>query len=366
MKQTSLLYQIGLTLLPGIGVKLAKNLVAYTGSVEGVFKQNIKTLSSIPGINYNLAKAISKQTVLKRAEEEINFIVKNKIQTRFYLDDDYPNRLKYCDDSPILLFAEGNFNLNPEKLIAIVGTRNATEYGYKHTREFVEGLKETNAYIVSGMAYGIDITAHREALKQGLPTIAVVAHGLDRLYPSVHQSTFDKMLETGGVITEFLTQTIPDRENFPKRNRIIAGLTDATLVIESGRKGGSIITAELALSYSRDVFAIPGNIENKFSLGCNSLIHTQKATLVRNPNDILKVMNWFPKRKKKSVQKSLFIELSETEQLIYNELKANGPTAIDELTVKVGLSMSKTSVNLLNLEFNGVVITLPGKVYSLA
>ncbi|RLA60942.1 MAG: DNA-protecting protein DprA [Epsilonproteobacteria bacterium] len=366
MKQTSLLYQIGLTLLPGIGVKLAKNLVAYTGSVEGVFKQKIKILVTIPGINYNLAKAIVNHAVLKRAEAEIKFIEKNNIQTRFYLDDDYPNRLKYCDDNPILLFAKGNFNWNPEKLISIVGTRNATEYGYKYTNKFVEGLKEANPYIISGMAYGIDITAHRAALKNDLTTIAIVGHGLDRMYPALHKPILDQMMENGGVITEFLSETIPDRENFPKRNRIIAGLSDATLVVESGRKGGSIITAELALSYSRDVFAIPGNLENKFSIGCNSLIHTQKATLVRGPNDILKVMNWFAKRKKKTIQKSLFIELTESEQVIYDELRTNGSCPIDELTTKIGLSMSKTSVNLLNLEFKGVVKTLPGKVYSLA
>lgn len=366
MKQTALQYQIGLTLLPGIGVKLAKNLVAYTGSVEGVFKQKIKALVTIPGINDNLAKAIANHTVLKRAEAEIKFIEKNNVQTRFYLDDDYPNRLKYCDDNPILLFAKGNFNWNPEKLIAIVGTRNATEYGYKYVKEFVEGLKDANPYIISGMAYGIDITAHKAALKNQLPTIAIVGHGLDRLYPALHKETLEKMMDNGGVITEFLSQTIPDRENFPKRNRIIAGLSDATLVVESGRKGGSIITAELALSYSRDVFAIPGNLENKFSIGCNSLIHTQKATLVRGPNDILKVMNWFPKRKKKTVQKSLFLELTETEQKIYDELKLNGSCPIDKLTVKIGLSMSKTSVNLLSLEFKGVIKTLPGKVYALA
>ena len=367
MKQTSLLYQIALTLLPGIGPKLAKNLVAYSGSVEGVFKQKLKTLVTIPGINYKLAKAIENHSVLKRAEDEVNFVEKNKIQTRFYLDDDYPNRLKYCDDNPILLFAKGDFNWNPEKSIAVIGTRNATKYGYKHTCNFIEGLKETKAYIVSGMAYGIDITAHREALKQNLPTLAVVAHGLDRLYPAVHQSTLDKMLANhGGIITEFLSGTKPDRENFPKRNRIIAGLTDATLVVESGKKGGSIITAELALSYSRDVFAIPGNIENKFSLGCNGLIHTQKATLVRGPQDLLKVMNWFTKRKKKTIQKSLFVELNETEQLIYDELKLNGSTTIDKLTLKIGLTMSKTSIGLLNLEFKGVVKTLPGKVYALA
>ena len=351
--------------MPGIGVKHAKNLVAYTGSVEGIFEQKIKALVTIPGINYNLAKAISNHSVFKRAEEEVEFVEKNNIQTRFYLDDDYPNRLKYCDDNPILLFGKGNFKWNPEKAISVVGTRNATDYGYKHVKSFLSGLKEANPYVISGMAYGIDIAAHREALKNELVTIAVVGHGLDRLYPSVHQPVLDKMMENGGIVTEFLSKTNPDRENFPKRNRIIAGISDATIVIESGRKGGSIITAELALSYSRDVFAVPGNLENKFSIGCNSLIHTQKANLVRGPKDVLKVMNWFAKRKKKSIQKSLFIELTEEEQLIYDELKANGSCVIDELAMKLKISISKTSVNLLNMEFKGVVTTLPGKVYDL-
>ena len=365
MKQTSLLYQIGLTLLPGIGVKLAKNLVAYTGSVEGIFSEKAKNLEKIPGISYQMAKSIVRQNVLNRAQEEVEFIKKNNIQTRFYLDDDYPNRLKYCDDSPVLLFGKGDFDWNPKKILSIVGTRNSTSYGHKNVHIFVNGLKETGVYIVSGMAYGIDITAHRAALKNGLPTIAVVAHGLDRLYPAIHHSTLEKMLENGGVITEFLSKTTPDRENFPKRNRIIAGLSDATLVVESGKKGGSMITADIALSYARDVFAIPGDLGKLFSEGCNYLIHTQKANLARGPEDILKVMNWLKKTKKKSIQKSLFLELTEQESLIFSELNKNGAMAIDQLSLNIGLPISKTSVNLLNMEFKGIVSTLPGKMYAL-
>ena len=360
-----LLYQIGLTLLPGIGVKLAKNLVAYAGGVEAVFKQKAKSLAAIPGISQKIARSIVRQSVLSRAEKEVRFIEKNNIQTRFYLDDDYPNRLKYCDDNPVLLFGKGEIEWNPKRVISIVGTRNATAYGKKHVDEFVEGLKEAGVCIVSGMAYGIDIQAHRAAVRNNMSTIAVVGHGLDRLYPQVHNSTLRKMKKNGGVITEFLSGTIPDRENFPKRNRIIAGFSDATLVVESGKRGGSMITAELALSYSRDVFAVPGDLGREYSEGCNALIHTQKANLVRGVNDILKVMNW-QAQEKKQVQITMFAELSDEEQTLLDILKAGSPVTIDDLSLRAGLSISKTSVNLLNLEFKGMIRSLPGKVYELS
>ena len=225
------------------------------------------------------------------------------------------------------------------------------------------GLCKAGVSVVSGMAYGIDIHAHRAALKNNLSTIAIVAHGLDRLYPSIHRDVLAQMMEKGGVITEFMSGSNPDRENFPKRNRIIAGFSDATLVVESGARGGSMISAEIAASYNRDVFALPGNIGSPMSEGCNYLIHTQKATLVRGAKDIKKVMNWHEKEAKKPVQTTLFVELDEVEQKIISLLHHKGGCTIDTISIEIGFPVSKTSVHLLNLEFKGLIVSLPGKVY---
>jgi DNA processing protein len=245
----------------------------------------------------------------------------------------------------------------------VVGTRTASNYGKKQCDSIIQELASTRLSIVSGMAYGIDIHAHRAALKYNLPTLAVVAHGLDRLYPSVHKDTLDLMFENGGVITEFMSGSNPDRENFPKRNRIIAGFSDATLVVESGARGGSMISAEIAASYNRDVFAVPGNNGSRMSEGCNYLIHTQKATLVRGGKDIKKVMNWIDKRSADPVQTSLFTDLNEDERKLLSYLHHKGASTIDTISIEIGLPISKTSVHLLNLEFKGLIVSLPGKVY---
>ncbi|MBI2270348.1 MAG: DNA-protecting protein DprA [Bacteroidetes bacterium] len=359
-------YKIGITLIPGIGDVLAKNLISYCGSIEGVFKEKKAKLQKIPGIGLVLADAIRNHNVLERAEQEIRFIEKYKIAPLFYLDDDYPQRLKHCHDSPVMLYYKGKADLNTKRVVGVVGTRNATLYGKKICQDLVSGLADHDVLIVSGLAYGVDICAHKAALTNDLPTIGVLAHGLDKIYPAAHRSTAEKMLAKGGLLTEFLSQTQPDRENFPKRNRIVAGMADATIVIESKDEGGSLITADIANSYNRDVFAFPGKVDDEYSVGCNQLIKNNKAALIESAADVLRLMGWEKqKQKKKTVQqRSLFHNLSPEEEAVVAILREK-PVGIDELCLTAKLNMSKVSMLLLNLELTGVVRSLPGKVYSL-
>lgn len=359
-------YKIGITLIPGIGDVLAKNLISYCGSIEGVFKEKKAKLQKIPGIGLVLADAIRNHNVLERAEQEIKFIEKYKIAPLFYLDDDYPQRLKHCHDSPVMLYYKGKADLNSKRIVSVVGTRNATLYGKKICQDLINGLADHDVLIASGLAYGVDICAHKAALTNDLPTIGVLAHGLDKIYPAAHRSTAEKMLVKGGLLTEFLSQTQPDRENFPKRNRIVAGMADATIVIESKDEGGSLITADIANSYNRDVFAFPGKVDDEYSVGCNRLIKNNKAALIESATDVLRLMGWEKqKQKKKTVQqKSLFLNLSPEEEMVVGILREK-PVGIDELCYAAKLNMSKVSMLLLNLELTGVVRSLPGKVYSL-
>ena len=365
MNGDQLLYQIAITQIPGIGTRLAKQLIVKLGSAQLVFKEPFKALSQLNGINQNLARNIKNFDQIANAKKEIDFIQRHNISTRFFQDDDYPFRLKFCSDGPLLLFGKGQIEWNPKRVLSIVGTRRASVYGKKQCNSIIEDLQSSKLTIISGMAYGIDICAHRAAVKNNIATVAVVAHGLDRLYPAVHRNTLVEMMAQGGVITEFPSGTIPDRENFPKRNRIIAGLSDATLVIESGAKGGSMITADIAASYNRDVFAIPGNNGSPMSEGCNYLIHCQKAGLIRHAGDIKKIMNWVDKKKPSSIQTALFVDLNEEEKSIVSLLHHSGPSGIDDICLQTKFPMSKTSVLLLNLEFKGMVQSLPGKVYLL-
>jgi DNA processing protein len=365
VKEDELFYQIALTLVPGIGPRLAKHIISHCFKAKAIFNEKIKNLIQIEGISYNLAKRINGFKNFIQAEKEVKFIQKHSISTRFYQDEDYPFRLKFCNDAPILLFGKGNIEWNPKRSLSIVGTRRASSYGKAQCNSIIQDLKNSKISIISGMAYGIDICAHRAAVQHSISTVAVVAHGLDRLYPAVHRNTLVEMMENGGVITEFCSGTKPDRENFPKRNRIIAGLSDATLVIESGAKGGSMITAEIAASYNRDVFAVPGNNGSPLSEGCNYLIHCQKAGLIRHAADILKVMNWVDKKKPTTRQTSLFVDLEEEEKSLVRILHNSGTSTIDDISLQMQIPVSTTSVLLLNLEFKGMVQSLPGKVYQL-
>jgi DNA processing protein len=357
-------------MIPKVGSINAKRLIAYCGGVEAVFKQSKKALLKVPGIGEIIASEIAKQTVIERAEQEVEFIEKFGIKTFFYLDDDYPERLRQCDDGPIVFFMKGKqeINFNREKYISIVGTRKATEYGKKICEDLIKGLVEKgySPTIVSGLAYGIDIAAHRSALKNNLQTIAVLGHGLDTIYPISHRSVAKEIVETGALVTDFPSKTKFDRNNFIKRNRIIAGLSDATIVIESDIEGGALITADLANSYNREVFAIPGNVGSKYSRGCNQLIKTNKAALIESCDDIEFLLGWEPANiQKQPKQIVLFSELTNDEKIIVDYLKSVDQESIDLISIKTKMPVSKVSSLLLNLEFAGVVKSKPGKIFSL-
>jgi DNA processing protein len=363
---SDLKYKIALALVPNIGDILAKRLVAYCGGVEAVFNEKKAALEKIPGIGSAYAQSVINHKVFDRAEEEIKFIEKNNITPLFYLDSDYPKRLSHCEDNPVMLYFKGNCNLNSEKIISIVGTREATEYGKRMCEKLIADLAIHNVTIISGLAYGIDICAHKAALDNKLPTVCTLAHGLDRMYPAVHKNTAEKMLENGGWLTDFTSNTTPDRENFPRRNRIVAGISDATIVIESKKSGGSLITADIANSYNRDVFAFPGRVDDVCSEGCNAIIKQNKAALIQSAADLVYILGWEQTKKSKAPQqKQLFIELSQDEEILVNALKEKESVGIDDLCFIAKLPMSKVSALLLTLEFSGIVRSLPGKAYRL-
>jgi DNA processing protein len=363
----NLAYKIAISLIPGIGPLTARNLIAYVGSVEGVFQEKEKNLMKIPGIGEVNAQRVVRQDVLEQARREVEFIQKNRIRTFFYLDNDYPTRLKNCSDSPIILYFKGNADLNQQRIISVVGTRNATNYGKEICDELIRNLSERNypVVVISGLAYGIDVQAHKACLKYDIPTIAVFAHGLDKIYPSLHAPIAARMIENGGLITDFVSGINIDRQNFLRRNRIIAGLADATVVVESAEKGGALVTADIANSYNRDVFAFPGRTNDLYSKGCNKLIRFNEAALVENLTDIERIMNWDIKTKPNpAIQTALFIELTPEEQKLANLLKT-GERFIDEITIETQFPMSKVSALLLGLEFKGIIVSLPGKMYRL-
>ncbi len=361
-----LLYRIALTLVPQIGDVHAKTLINIFGDASAVFKAKKKELERIDGIGNTRAKSIKEFTNFSRAEEEINFIEKYKITPLFITDENYPKRLLNCYDSPLLLFYRGNADLNNSKIIAVIGTRNNSEYGRAVCEKLVEGLAEQNVLVVSGLAFGIDTIAHKSAVKNNLQTIGVLAHGLDRIYPVQNKILAKQMTEQGGLLTEFKSDTIPDKQNFPKRNRIVAGISDAVIVIESSKKGGSLITAELGNGYNKDVFAIPGRTTDTKSEGCNYLIKSNKAALITGAGDLLEIMNWGqPAKPVAKKQRELFIELTPDEKIIVEILQQQDNIQIDELYFKSGLSSSAVATALLMLEMQAIVLLQPGKIYKL-
>lgn len=368
MSDQQLIHRIALSMLKGIGPVNARNLVAYCGGVDPLFTDAAvrRSLRKVPGIGSALSASILGSSVLKAAEKELSFIRKMKLRTLFYLDDDYPKRLRPCADAPVLLFVRGNAELDPPRSVSIVGTRTPTEQGKRLCEELVEGLAESGAAIVSGLAYGIDIVAHRAALRSGLQTIGCVAHGLDRIYPGEHAATAKEMCGQGALISELTSGSTFAPGNFPARNRVIAGLSDCTVVVESGPKGGSLITADIADSYDREVMAFPGRPTDSHSIGCNRLIQQNKAHLVTCAQDVVKLMEWLPREKKKeAVQSVLFTELLPDEQTLVDLIREQGKIDIDTLCFRSRMPPHKASGILLNLEFNGVVRSLPGKVYEL-
>jgi DNA processing protein len=370
MNHDQLKFRIGLTLIHGIGNNLAKNLIAYLGNEEAVFKEKARTLAKVPGIGETLARQIANhQQALQRAEKEIEFMEKFGVGCCYYADDEYPRRLRECFDAPLILYTRCNQDLNQGRFIAVVGTRNATEYGKENCKKLISELKNIeNVVIMSGLAYGIDICSHKAALEQNIPTMGVIAHGLDRVYPGAHLGVARRMTENGGLITEYLSETNPDRQNFVQRNRIIAGMSDAVVVVESGPKGGALITAELANDYNREVFAYPGRNTDEWSKGCNTLIKRNKAMLIESATDIIQLMGWENNgSSKKLIQTQLFQELSKEEQLIIDILQQNeSGLQVNEMVHKSLLSYHKLSSILLELEFKTIIKLLPGGIYKIA
>ncbi len=360
-----MLQEIALTMIKGIGGVTIRTLLSYCGNTEEIFKAKKRHLEKIPGIGSKIADAIINHGSFNRAEQELKFIEKYKIQPLFITSDKYPRKLKNCLDAPVMLYFKGKADLNNQKVIAIVGTRNATSYGKQFCNQLIEGLKSHNLLVVSGLAYGIDIAAHKSSLEHNIATVGVLGHGLDRIYPSLHRPVAEKMLESGGLLTEFPSQTNPDRQNFPKRNRIIAGMADATLVIEATKTGGALITAEIANSYNRDVFAVPGRIDDEYSDGCNFLIKTNRANLLTRVEDLEYIMGWYKDDLPKMATKQLQVlpNLNTEEQKIYNTIKDYDTIAIDDLQAILNMPQSKLALALLGLEMQGIIISLPGKVY---
>lgn len=367
LMHSKLLYQIALTKIKGVGDIIARNLLEIIGDEEAIFKSTKKELSTIQGISSKLINEILNPDVLKLAEKELYFIERNKIQTFFIKDPDYPIRMKDCMDAPVLLYFKGNSTLNTTKVIGIVGTRKSTHYGNSFCNDFLSELSTyfPDTLIVSGLAYGIDINAHNSALKSNLPTVGVLAHGLDRIYPSAHRKTAIEMLNNGGLLTEFSSGTEPNKFNFVRRNRIIAGIADALIVVESDTKGGSLITADIANSYNKDVFAVPGRVTDQLSQGCNKLIADNKAVVLESVSGFLKQMNWIdlPNTKKETKQQTLFLDLTEDEQKIYDILSISDSVHVNTLSLETNIPISQLFFNLLEMEIKKIVTPLPGGQY---
>jgi len=359
------LHGAALSFVKNLGPVAAKSLMAYLGSADQVFKTSPSKMATIPGIGEKRASQWDFDEALRLAEKELEFAAKQGIELIFYTDARYPKRLKNCGDSPILLYSKGKMELNMPKVISIVGTRNATDYGKQLCRQLIEELQQYNVLIASGLALGIDVSAHKECLRLNVPTVGVLGHGLDRMYPSQNRATADKMLENGGLLTEYPSGTIPDRENFPQRNRIVAGMADATVVIEAGLKGGALITAEIANSYNRDVFAFPGRLDDVYSEGCNFLIRNNKAALLTCMADLAFSLGWEKDENLKPTEQFMLpLDLTKDESLIFDILQQHkAPLAIDELTIKANMPMSSLAMNLLNMEMQGYIRSLPGKTY---
>lgn len=363
----SLLDEIALTFIPGVGDVTARTLLHHFGSAEEIFRSKKNLLKAVPGIGEKIADGIVKKDYMKRAEEELCFVEKYRINVLSYTSDNYPERLKNCCDAPILLYYKGKADLNSTRIISIVGTRKATSYGRELTQRLIEDLRQHQVIVVSGLAYGIDGIAHKACIKEEIPTVGVIGHGLDRIYPAQHRAIAECMLDKGGLLTEFPSGTKPDRENFPRRNRIVAGIADATVIVEASIKGGALITAELANSYNRDVFAYPGDVSKEYSAGCNHLIKTNRANLITGVKDIEYLLGWTREENKStSVQVSLKLDLSADEQKVTDLLTENGTLSVDALAIQTGMPVSKLAIVILGLEMQGIVTGLPGKIYRMA
>lgn len=364
MRHTELFYLLALQNIDNIGDIVAKKLVSNCGSAEAVFSSKSTALQAIEGVGSVRIRNLKSKVIFEEAERELRFIADNGIRAIGFSDPDYPERLRHCPDGPLLLFSRGNIALSDRKIISIVGTRQVTTQGAEFCRKLIADLAPLNPIIVSGYAYGVDIVAHQAALDNKLQTVAVLAHGLDRIYPRTHKKYVSAIEQNGGFITEFRSSSDPEKENFVKRNRIVAGMSEATIVIESADKGGSLITANIANDYNRDVFAVPGRSTDKYSQGCNNLIKTQKAHLLTSAADIVYILNWeLHKKKPKPVQKQLFVSLEPDEQKVYDYLQQSGKQVLDTVALECGFPIFRISSLLLNMELKGVIRPLPGKLF---
>ena len=363
MRHEELFYLLALQKVEGVGDIVAKKLISHCGTAENVFQTKASQLQMIDGIGSMVLRNLKEKIVFEKAEEELLFIQKNNINWTCFSDKNYPERLKHCVDGPVLLFTSGNINLNKKRIISIVGTRQITSHGAEFCKNLIAELAPLDPIIVSGFAYGVDIVAHQAALENNLQTIGIVAHGLNQIYPKIHKRYVSKIEENGGFMTEFWSSSNPEKENFVKRNRIVAGISEATIVIESADKGGSLITANIANDYNRDVFAVPGRTSDKFSQGCNNLIKTQKANLLTSAADIVYILNWNLETKSKPVQKQLFVSLNNDEQKIYDYLQKSGKQLLDIIALECDFPIYKISSTLLDMELKGVIRPLPGKLF---
>lgn len=363
-----LLYEIALTMLPGIGDVSGKKLVACCGGLTAVFKESRKELHLRKSLGENLINRLldGRDEALRKAEKEIRFIEKYRITPLFFMNKNYPYRLANCHDAPLMLYYKGTAEVNVPRVVAVVGTRKATDYGREMCSRIIEGLQQSGVLVVSGLAFGIDSCAHKSALQYNLPTVGVLGHGLDRIYPPQNKGLAEKMIRNGGLITDFPSETIPDRENFPKRNRVIAGLCDALIVVEAASSGGALITADIANSYNRDVFAVPGRLQDEYSKGCNMFIKTNRAALIESADDIRYIMGWdIVSNKKEGLQRELFQEWTTEEKTIVDLLHTQKDVGIDVLVADSGLKSSMVAKVLLSLELRGIIRCLPGKRYQL-
>lgn len=364
MSENELIALLRLQRIPHIGDINAKKLLDRCGSALAIFEEKKEKLLKIDGIGTYTLENLYDTEHLEAAQAELAFINNNDIALTYFLDADYPKNLKHCIDSPILLFKSGNIELEGRKIISVVGTRNITSYGQHFCEEFIEEIAPLNPIIVSGFAYGVDITIQKAAIEHNLQTIGCLAHGLNQIYPKAHKKYVSQIEQHGGFFTEFWSTSMPERENFLKRNRIIAGMSEATIVVESAEKGGSLVTADIAHSYNRDVFAVPGRTSDKYSKGCNNLIKQQKAQLLTSAAELVYLLGWkLDEKQKEPVQKQLFIELNETEQSVYSYLQSNGKQTLDILALECRLPIFKASATLLNMEMKGVIRPLPGKLF---
>lgn len=362
--EKELLYLLALQRAKGIGNITAKKLIAHTGSAEAIFTEKKKTLTAINGVGLQLVESLYNPTLVLLAEKELHHVQKLNIQYHLFTDTDFPENLKHCIDTPLVLFYDGTIQWQNRKTLSIVGTRNMTPYGRAFLEQLITDIKPYQPIIVSGFAYGVDITAHKIAMAQGLTTVAVLAHGLTHIYPKTHAKYMVPLMQNGAFYTEFWHDEPPLRENFLQRNRIIAGLSEATIVVESAVKGGALVTAEMANSYNREVFAVPGRINDVYSGGCNNLIRTNKAQLLHSAEDLVYYLNWDQsKKQEKKIQPQLFVNLTGDDKMVYDYLQQNGKTDMDTLSITTKIPVYKLSSVLLGLELQGLVRPLPGKQF---